>query len=75
MVGSLEAELREPIGSMGNDTPLAVLSDRPPAALPTTSSSSSPQVTNPPLDAIREEIITSMITTIGSEGNLLDGTA
>ncbi len=32
------------------------------------------QVTNPPLDAIREEIITSMITTIGSEGNLLDET-
>jgi glutamate synthase (ferredoxin) len=61
----------EPIGSMGNDTPLAVLSDRP-QLLSSYFKQLFAQVTNPPLDAIREEIITSMITTIGCEGNLLD---
>ncbi len=63
----------EPIGSMGNDTPLAVLSDRP-QLLYNYFKQLFAQVTNPPLDAIREEIITSMITTIGSEGNLLEET-
>jgi glutamate synthase (ferredoxin) len=63
----------EPIGSMGNDTPLAVLSDRP-QLLANYFKQLFAQVTNPPLDAIREEIITSMITTIGCEGNLLDST-
>ncbi len=58
---------------MGNDTPLAVLSDRP-QLLYNYFKQLFAQVTNPPLDAIREEIITSMITTIGSEGNLLDET-
>ena len=64
---------QEPVGSMGNDTPLAVLSDRP-QLLYNYFKQLFAQVTNPPLDAIREEIITSMITTIGSEGNLLDET-
>ncbi|MBX3414507.1 MAG: glutamate synthase large subunit [Pirellulales bacterium] len=63
----------EPIGSMGNDAPLAVLSDRP-QLLYNYFKQLFAQVTNPPLDAIREEIITSMITTIGSEGNLIDET-
>jgi glutamate synthase (ferredoxin) len=63
----------EPIGSMGNDTPLAVLSDRP-QLLYSYFKQLFAQVTNPPLDAIREEIVTSLITTIGSEGNLLDET-
>jgi glutamate synthase domain-containing protein 2/glutamate synthase domain-containing protein 1/glutamate synthase domain-containing protein 3 len=63
----------EPIGSMGNDTPLAVLSDRP-QLLSNYFKQLFAQVTNPPLDAIREEIITSMITTIGCEGNLLAST-
>ena len=58
---------------MGNDTPLAVLCDRP-QLLYNYFKQLFAQVTNPPLDAIREEIITSMITTIGSEGNLLDET-
>ena len=58
---------------MGNDTPLAVLSERP-QLLYNYFKQLFAQVTNPPLDAIREEIITSMITTIGSEGNLLDET-
>ncbi|HEY4311256.1 MAG TPA: glutamate synthase large subunit [Pirellulales bacterium] len=62
---------QEAIGSMGNDAPLAVLSDRP-QLLYNYFKQLFAQVTNPPLDAIREEIITSMITTIGSEGNLLD---
>jgi glutamate synthase domain-containing protein 2/glutamate synthase domain-containing protein 1/glutamate synthase domain-containing protein 3 len=61
---------QEPIGSMGNDAPLAVLSDRP-QLLYNYFKQLFAQVTNPPLDAIREEIVTSMITTIGSEGNLL----
>ncbi|MGE0606540.1 MAG: glutamate synthase large subunit [Pirellulales bacterium] len=63
----------EALGSMGNDTPLAVLSDRP-QLLYNYFKQLFAQVTNPPLDAIREEIVTSMITTIGSEGNLLDET-
>ncbi len=64
----------EAIGSMGNDTPLAVLSDRP-QLLYNYFKQLFAQVTNPPLDAIREEIITSLVTTIGSEGNLLEETA
>jgi hypothetical protein len=56
---------------MGNDTPLAILSDRP-QLLANYFKQLFAQVTNPPLDAIREEIITSMITTIGCEGNLLE---
>src|SRR6185437_14871374 len=63
----------EPVGSMGNDTPLAVLSDRP-QLLYNYFKQLFAQVTNPPLDAIREEIVTSLITTIGSEGNLLEET-
>jgi glutamate synthase domain-containing protein 2/glutamate synthase domain-containing protein 1/glutamate synthase domain-containing protein 3 len=62
---------QEPVGSMGNDTPLAVLSDRP-QLLYNYFKQLFAQVTNPPLDAIREEIVTSLITTVGSEGNLLD---
>jgi len=74
ILGPMATDGAEPIGSMGNDTPLAVLSDRP-QLLANYFKQLFAQVTNPPLDAIREEIITSMITTIGSEGNLLDGTA
>ena len=61
----------EPIGSMGTDTALAVLSDRP-RLLYDYFKQSFAQVTNPPLDAIREELVTSMESTIGPEGNLLD---
>ncbi|MEI2644003.1 MAG: glutamate synthase large subunit [Candidatus Nanopelagicales bacterium] len=63
----------EPIGSMGTDTPVAVLSDRP-RLLFDYFSQLFAQVTNPPLDAIREEIITSLSSPIGPEGNLLDAT-
>ena len=61
----------EPIGSMGTDTPLAVLSDRP-RLLYDYFKQLFAQVTNPPLDAIREELVTSMESTIGPEGNLLE---
>jgi glutamate synthase domain-containing protein 2/glutamate synthase domain-containing protein 1/glutamate synthase domain-containing protein 3 len=61
----------EPIGSMGTDTPLAVLSNRP-RLLYDYFKQLFAQVTNPPLDAIREELVTSMASTVGPEGNLLD---
>ncbi len=63
----------EPIGSMGSDTPVAVLSERP-RLLYDYFSQLFAQVTNPPLDAIREELVTSLGTTLGPEGNLLDPT-
>ena len=61
----------EPIGSMGSDTPLAALSKRP-RLLFDYFTQLFAQVTNPPLDAIREELVTSLGTTIGPEDNLLD---
>jgi glutamate synthase (NADPH) large chain len=63
----------EPIGSMGTDTPVAVLSDRP-RLLFDYFAQLFAQVTNPPLDAIREELVTSLNGTIGPEANLLDPT-
>ncbi len=60
----------EAIGAMGTDTPLAVLSNRP-KLLYDYFKQLFAQVTNPPIDSIREAIITSAITTIGSERNLL----
>jgi glutamate synthase (ferredoxin) len=61
----------EPIGSMGTDTALAVLSDRP-RLLYDYFKQLFAQVTNPPLDAIREQLVTSMASTIGPERNLVD---
>lgn len=61
----------EATGSMGNDTPLAVLSDRS-QNLFNYFKQLFAQVTNPPIDCIREEIITSTVMNIGGEGNLLD---
>ncbi|GGG21790.1 glutamate synthase large subunit [Paenibacillus abyssi] len=61
----------EPIGSMGYDAPLAVLSERP-QRLFNYFKQLFAQVTNPPIDAIREEIITATGTTIGPERNLLN---
>src|SRR6476646_7997458 len=60
----------EAIGSMGTDTPIAVLSSRP-RMLFDYFSQLFAQVTNPPLDAIREELVTSLGGTIGPEGNAL----
>jgi len=61
----------EPVGAMGNDAPLAVLSDKP-QLLFNYFKQLFAQVTNPPIDSIREEIVTSTETTLGSEGNLID---
>jgi len=63
----------EAIGSMGTDTPLAVLSDQ---AQPLFNYFQQlfAQVTNPPLDSIREELVTSVLTGAGGEGNLLEPT-
>ncbi len=60
----------EPIGSMGTDTPVAVLSDRPRLVFDYFTQLFA-QVTNPPLDAIREELVTSLGTVTGPEQNLL----
>lgn len=60
----------EPVGSMGTDTPLAVLSNRP-QLLYNYFKQLFAQVTNPPIDCIREEIVTSAEITVGSERNLL----
>ncbi len=70
LMAPMATEGQEPVGSMGDDTPLAVLSNK-----------SQPlfnyfrqlfaQVTNPPLDAIREQLVTSVLTKVGAEGNLL----
>jgi glutamate synthase domain-containing protein 2/glutamate synthase domain-containing protein 3 len=61
----------EPVSSMGDDTPLAVLSRRP-RLLYDYFRQLFAQVTNPPLDAIREELITSLSSSVGPEGNLLE---
>jgi glutamate synthase (ferredoxin) len=61
----------EAIGSMGTDSALAVLSDRS-RLLYDYFSQGFAQVTNPPLDAIREELVTTMGSTVGPEANLLD---
>ncbi len=61
----------EPIGSMGTDTPVAVLSDRPRLVFDYFTQLFA-QVTNPPLDAIREELVTSLATGTGPEQNLLE---
>ena len=60
----------EPLGSMGSDTSIAVLSDRS-RLLYDYFTQLFAQVTNPPLDAIREELVTSLSATIGPEANLL----
>jgi glutamate synthase (NADPH/NADH) large chain len=61
----------EAIGSMGTDTPVAILSTRPRLIFDYFSQLFA-QVTNPPLDAIREEVVTSLGGTIGPEGDVLD---
>ncbi|HWQ90406.1 MAG TPA: glutamate synthase central domain-containing protein, partial [Clostridia bacterium] len=61
----------EPLGSMGTDTPLAVLSNKP-QLLYNYFKQLFAQVTNPPIDYLREAIVTSTDTALGSEGNLLE---
>ena len=71
ILGPMATTGEEPIGSMGTDSALAVLSDRP-HVLYDYFKQTFAQVTNPPLDAIREELVTTMASTVGPEGNLLD---
>jgi glutamate synthase (NADPH/NADH) large chain len=61
----------EPLGAMGSDTPIAAISDRP-RLLFDYFIQQFAQVTNPPLDSIREEVVTSLSTGIGPERNVLD---
>ncbi len=70
LLGPMAVQGEEPVGSMGTDTSLAVLSNRP-RLLYDYFKQLFAQVTNPPLDAIREELVTSMESTIGPERNLL----
>ncbi len=71
LVGPMARTGAEPLGSMGTDTPISPLSSRP-RLLFDYFHQLFAQVTNPPLDAIREELVTSLSMTIGPEGNLLD---
>ena len=66
----LATEGKDPLGSMGNDSPLAVLSDRP-QSLFNYFKQLFAQVTNPPIDSIREHVVTSTMTYLGAEGDLL----
>ncbi len=74
LITPMSVEGKEAIGSMGTDTPLAVLSDRP-QLLYNYFKQLFAQVTNPPLDGIREEIVTDTSLSIGNEYNLFDITA
>ena len=65
---------QEPIGAMGTDTPIAAISERPKLLFDYFTQQFA-QVTNPPLDAIREEVVTSMTTSIGPVRNLLEASA
>lgn len=71
ILGPMAQDGSEALGSMGTDTPLAVLSDRP-QLLYNYFKQLFAQVTNPPLDAIREELVTSTFSTLGPRGNLLE---
>ena len=70
IIGPMASTGAEAIGSMGSDTPVAVLSERP-RLLFDYFSQMFAQVTNPPLDAIREELVTALGSVVGPEGNLL----
>ncbi|HVA76799.1 MAG TPA: glutamate synthase large subunit [Candidatus Binataceae bacterium] len=71
ILAPMAVNAQEPVGSMGTDTPLAVLSDKAPPLFNYFKQLFA-QVTNPPIDPIREELVTSAETTIGSEQNLFE---
>ncbi len=73
IVGPMAKEGQQPLGSMGTDTPLAVLSQKP-QLLYNYFKQLFAQVTNPPIDPIREEIVTSTETMVGARGGLLKPT-
>src|ERR1019366_6740989 len=71
LLGPMARVGAEPVGSMGTDTPIAALSDRPRLVFDYFSQLFA-QVTNPPLDAIREELVTSLQSSTGPEWNLFE---
>ncbi len=73
MLLPLVTELRDPLGSMGNDSALACLSDKP-RMIYDYFKQLFAQITNPPIDSIREEVVMSLECFIGPEGNLLETT-
>jgi glutamate synthase (ferredoxin) len=73
LIGPMAERSVEPLGSMGNDSPLAVLSNQP-KLLYNYFKQLFAQVTNPPIDAIREEIVTATDMMAGTEGNILEPT-
>ena len=74
VMGPMAEKGEEPIGSMGTDTPLACLSDKPQPLFHYFKQLFA-QVTNPPIDPIREEMVMSLTSYIGTERNILDETA
>ncbi|XPP25821.1 MAG: glutamate synthase large subunit [Leucobacter sp.] len=70
LIGPMARDGAEPLAAMGTDTPIAVLSDRPRLVFDYFVQQFA-QVTNPPLDALREELVTSLRTGIGPQANLL----
>jgi len=74
VLGPMAETGQEPIGSMGTDTPLACLSDKPQPLFHYFKQLFA-QVTNPPIDPIREEMVMSLTSYIGTERNILDETA
>ena len=71
ILGPMAVGGEEPVGSMGVDIPLAVLSEQP-QLLFRYFKQHFAQVTNPPIDPLREEIVMSLVSCVGGEGNLLD---
>ncbi|MGM0506244.1 MAG: glutamate synthase large subunit, partial [Bacteroidota bacterium] len=72
-IGPMAENMLQPVGAMGNDAPMAVLSNEP-QLLYNYFKQLFAQVTNPPIDPIREEMITSTEITLGAQGNILDAT-
>src|SRR5450432_2600503 len=71
IIAPMALEGKEPVGSMGSDVPLAVLSDEP-QHLTSYFKQLFAQVTNPPIDPIRERLVMSLTTFVGNNGNLLE---
>ncbi len=74
LLSPMAANGEEPVGSMGNDAPLAVLSGRP-QLLFRYFKQQFAQVTNPPIDPIREKLVMTLVSCLGGEGNLLEETS
>jgi glutamate synthase domain-containing protein 2/glutamate synthase domain-containing protein 1 len=71
LMAPMVKDAQEPVGSMGNDTPLAVLSEKS-RSLFDYFHQLFAQVTNPPIDPIREEMVMSLVSFVGGEGNILE---